>query len=111
MERHPEYKYYIERISENDSWLFIGDRNHSGWGTKVFDAWDEDKDTGPIEYILRIKEQNQWDIEKVKDLQYRFEQDELGTIFQWDDLFGFVAVIKDWDRLNEVLDFLSVYWD
>lgn len=31
---------------------------------------------------------NQWDIEKVGRLQYRFIQDTIGMVFQWDDLFG-----------------------
>ena len=110
MDRHPEYKYVLEQIDEKDSWIFIGDKDQSGWGKIVYDMWDSDKDSGPVEFLLRIKERNNWDIEKVGDLQYRFKQDKIGLTFQWDDLFGFVVAIGDWNRRDEAVRFLNDYF-
>ena len=44
MKRHPEYKYRIDRLSEKDSWIFISDKDHSGWEDCVFDTWSRDRD-------------------------------------------------------------------
>ena len=110
MSRHSEYKYKLDHISEQDSWIIIGDKEQSGWGNLVYDIWDDDTDAGPVEFILRIKDRTQWDIEKVGDLQYRFKQDDIGLIFQWDDLFGFVVVIDNWNRVDEAVRFLSDYF-
>ena len=111
MKRHPEYKYIIDRISEKDSWIFIRDKDQSGWGDSIFDAWDDSMDAGPVELLLRIKDRNHWDVEKVGMQQYRFRQDEIGMVFQWDDLFGLVIIIEDWDRLDEEESFLSDYFE
>ena len=111
MDRHPEYKYYIEDISEENSWLYIGDKEQSGWGRHVYDTWSELKDDGPIELLLRIKEQNQWELEEVDWLQYRFKQDDIGMIFQWDDLFGLVVIIDNWNKIEEAIVFLKKYME
>ncbi len=111
MKRHPEYKYRIDRLSEKDSWIFISDKDHSGWEDCVFDTWSRDRDAGPLELILRIKERNHWDAENVGMQQYCFRQDEIGMVFQWDDLFGFVVIIEDWNRLDEAVHFLNGYFD
>lgn len=111
MKRHPEYKYCINYINKEDFWIFISDKGESGWGENVFDPWSDEIDDGPIEFIERIKERNQWDIEKVGRLQYRFIQDTIGMVFQWDDLFGLVVVVEDRDRLGEVLQFLGEYME
>lgn len=111
MNRHPEYKYHIERIREKDSWIFISDKEDSGWGRRVLDAWDDEKDDGPTEFILRIKEDNNWNVEKMGEMRYRFKQDDFEMIFQWDDLFGFVVSVEDESKLNATVQFIKQYTD
>jgi len=109
MERHPEYKYKIGRLAPKESWIYIEDMNDSGWGKEIFDFWSDEKDDGPVEFLLRIKEENNWNIKKVEPFGYQFIEDELEMEFLWDDLFGFTIQIKDWYMLGKVLDFLKLY--
>ena len=111
MERHPEYKYYIQHIDEKNRWIYIFDKDKSGWGEKVFDWSDEEESNGPIEFILRIKDANGWHVEEVGDGQFRFKEDNLGMVFQWDDLFGFVVIVEDLSRVDEVMEFMKNYME
>lgn len=111
MERHPEYKYCINRISERDSWVFISDKDESGWGRHIYDPWSEENNDGPCEFMDRIKERNHWDIVKVGRLEYRFKQDTIGMIIQWDDLFGLVVTLDDREKLDEAVQFLNEYME
>ncbi len=109
MDRHPEYKFYIRHIDEKNKWIYIDDKDMSGWGESVFDWSDDERDNGPVEFILRIRDANRWIVDKVGDGQYRFRQDDLSMVFQWDDLFGFVVSVEDWSRVDEVIVFLNQY--
>lgn len=109
MERHPEYKYKIGRLEPKASWICIEDMNASGWGKEIFDTWSDERDNGSVEFLLRIKEENNWSIKNVEPFKYQFIEDELEMVFQWDDLFGFTIQIKEWNMLGRVLDFLKSY--
>ena len=109
MDRHPEYKYYIRHIDKKNRWIYIDDKDKSGWGDRLFDWSDYEGYSGPVEFILRIKEANQWFVDKAGDVQYRFEQDNIGMVFQWDDLFGFVVIVRNRNRVDEVIEFLNRY--
>lgn len=39
--------------------------NNSGWGEEIFEFFSDAKDAGPIEFLLRIKDCNNWNIEEV----------------------------------------------
>lgn len=107
MNRHPEYKYRVGQINTEEHWINIEDKDDSGWGKLARDPWEDDNERGALEFILRVKDKTGWDIEKVGDWQYRFKQDELGIIYQWDDLFGFVILYKDASVLNKTLEFIE----
>ena len=108
MDRHSEYKYSIAKLYEKYGWIFIDDMD-SGWKFSLFDWSDDDQYNGPVEFVLRIKDSTNWDIEKINALQYRFKQDPLKLIFQMDDLLGFVVIVPDWGRVDEVVAFLNSY--
>ena len=108
MNRHPEYKYKVKRT--NGLWIYLEDADNSGWGREVFD-WTSDKtDNGPVELMLRIKDKTGWHLVDLGDNQYKFSEDRLEIIFQWDDLFGFVIVISDTTKQKPVIDFLEEFF-
>ncbi len=69
-------------------------------------SWGEE---GPVEFLTRIKEHTGWTIKHLKYGQYTFNEDPLGLVFWWDDLFGFTITVPDWDRLQDALDFLKPF--
>ena len=112
MTRFPQFKYTIGHIQNDENWIFIKDPNDSGWEKNLFDSWadDEEKYCGPVEFILRIKDKNNWTIKKVGLLQYSFEEDPLQMVFQMDDLMGFV-IIAHKENLEKTISFLGEYMD
>ena len=110
--RHCEFKFGVKRIVEDTSEIcvYISDKD-SGWEDDLFDWTSEDQYVGPIELIKRIQEGQNWTIENVGELQYSFVEDENHIIFQMDDLFGFVVLIKNKDQLNSAMKLLHRYID
>ena len=109
MKRYLEYQYKIGKVNKEALWIYIEDANNSGWGEEIFEFFSDAKDAGPVEFLLRIKDYNNWNIEKVGNLQYRFIEDSLNLIFQWDDLFGFIIQFEDWKQVDNVIRFLEDY--
>lgn len=110
MRRHSEFKYYIKNVKEDSSevWIYISD-NGSGWEEDIYD-WTCDKQyDGPIELLKRIQEQENWTIKNVGELQYGFEEDPNNLIYQMDELFGFVIVIRDVKKYDYVMSFIQKY--
>lgn len=107
MTRHPEYKYQVGKSFENKRWIHIEDLENSGWGKEVLDCWSDIKDDGPMEFILRVKDKYNWTVIEVGELQYSFIEDKLNLIFQWDDLFGFVIVVDDIDKVEAVKELIG----
>lgn len=110
MERHPEYKYHIKRITREHSsiWLFIDDLEDTGWGHEIFDWTSDDQYTGPIELLNRIQEKERWTIKEVGDGQYCFIEDGHHMVFQMDDLFGLVLIVNN-EKYEEVLQYLKMF--
>lgn len=108
--RHPEFQYSIADTNKG-TWIYIEDPCDTGWGKDVFDWTSDDSDTGPIELLLRIKDRTHWNLEEIGDRQYRFKEDSLGLIFQWDDLFGFVVIIQNNEHYQSAVSFLEKYFN
>ena len=102
MDRHPEYKYCIGKIAENDHWIYIVDCG-SGWEDALY-LWENE---GPVEFMLRISDLYGWHAEKTKSGQYTFKEDPMCLVYWWDDLFGFTAELKNWDWLQEAISFIE----
>lgn len=109
MDRHPEYRYSIGHINAEEYWIYIEDKDGSGWGKLARDPWEDDNKSGALEFIIRVKDKTGWDIEEVSEWQYRFKQDKLEIIYQWDDLFGFVILYKNQATLNKTLEFIESF--
>ena len=109
MNRHPEYRYTIGN-TEN-LWIYVEDMGDSGWGSDVFDWSSENSNTGPLELLLRIRDKTGWTIEEVGPTQYKFMEDSLGLIYQWDDLFGFVIIAQSLNHLYPAKRFLGDYFN
>ena len=111
MERHPEYRYRIDRIVEDvneETWIYIGDSDHSGWGENLVDWTCYNPNSGAIELLARIRECEGWNVKETGDSQYSFgEMTEM--MFQWDDLFGLIVIVKEKNKVSEALNFLRKY--
>lgn len=103
--RHPEYVYMIKLADEKDKWVYIGEPNSEGWEEDMMSAFE---DEGPVEFLKRITEKEQWTIAKYDDA-YGFKEDPLKIRYRWDDLFGFTAIVDDWAKIDEVTEFLNKY--
>lgn len=110
MNRHAEFEYRIERITDelSEIWIFISD-NGSGWYEDIFDWTCDEQFNGPIELLKRIQESENWNINNVGELQYSFEEDCNHLKFQMDDLFGFVIVLEDANKYEDSMIFLKKY--
>ncbi len=112
MERNPNYKYCIGRFleKEDEVWIFIKDFNNSGWERELNDWTSDEQYAGPIEFLKRIQEKENWSLQKAGELRYAFKEDENKIIFQFDDLFGFV-LIADKNNFGSALKFIKKHID
>ncbi|MGN0655426.1 MAG: hypothetical protein ACI4KR_01400 [Ruminiclostridium sp.] len=109
MKRHPEYEYEIGKKDPESSWIYIKDKNESGWEKLLFDYSQEDNFAGQVEFLLHIKEKYNWNIEEAEPFGYQFVEDNLKMVFHWDDLFGFTVSVEDWQKSDKVLNFLREF--
>ena len=106
MDRYPEYRYTCGEIKETEGeiWIYIHDKDDSGWEKLLFDFWEDD---GPVELMLRIKESNNWTVVDMGMGRFTFEEDKQKLIFQWDDLFGLAVVVDDIEKVEYVRAFIE----
>ena len=111
MDRRPTYAYRLdEALFHADKTLFsIRNAGNAGWEQALFDAWADDADSGPVEFLLRIRDRTGWTIRKADASGVRFAGDPLALVFRWDDLLGFTAEIPDPANADAARRFLSAF--
>jgi len=89
-----EYHYKITRISEEEQWIFISSD----------DKWDREEPDSFICLLQRIKQAMNSEIIALGDTRYKFTNDSLNLIFQWDSLFG---ITVEYRNKVKTIQFLS----
>ena len=90
-------KYSITNINDSEGWIFISSDN----------SYEDPKPF--IDMVKMISHTVIGKITSVGDTQYQISNTPYDLVFQWDDLFGIVIILKNIDEKSEVLAFLEKF--
>lgn len=95
-----DYIYDILNINETEHWITISSN----------DEWIYEEPDSFIAFVKRIREKVKGNIEDIGQCRYKIENDGLGLIYQWDEVFGISVIYPAEVAKDEAVSFLEQFF-